>query len=626
MPKLQAELGDVTPHLQSQQVVQPIDYASLFKQGAALAKGVYEYAGQQAMEGREGDTAKGTAGIGEARIKLGDEFSVEDLDNLQKIKRAREQGIISATDARMRTGQLVKEMGARWPGMEDTFKRQADQFFGKFGEGDLLLDDSKEKAARKLFETKFLAPGIEAGIINAYDPEGDLQGQQAWSKMVTDATIRKQKLDVLEADYKLGNASAMDVGSAYVASEVDSDIAYFLNQQTQRLEKGEKGLNDQELKGIIDAKIVQQRLALNQKLQGKRVDPATRKALMDEIDARWSGVTKMVDSNSFSTFLKGKGEMLRNWGTVYGASKYPEMFALEQAMPGGGSVMLKNAEIFARLKTPAQREEFIKTQPPMTQRILRSLGENPTDIVPLIDDLINGKTTTGIEGLDSVTLGLTRDYASTPATTVDPKEVEQKKKAAEAVLMYDTPKNVMNMATAPGAIPTFYNDKQMLGQLQATVDHTYASVLPALHNEFVGRKRVGRVGRGIKGTYVPEAQFVVTLEGNNFVFTEAESGKSTIKVGRSRTQTRSIFPTEVKEQIDRLNQINKIVNIYGPVLGIKPDQWRRDTVAYIMGGPEAKQQQQAQRAMPQPGDIVDGYKYIGPVDGNRKDQANWEKQ
>lgn len=610
MPKLKAELSDVTPHLQSQQVVTPTDYAPMAQ--AALAAGVagYQYAGKQAFEGQESET----------KVKLTDEWTPDDIKNLQDLKRAREQNKISASGARMKVGQLVKELGSRWPGMEDTFRRQANTFFGKFGEGDLMLDDSREKAQRKLFETKFLGPGIEAGVINAYDPENDIEGQQNWQKHVIDGTIRKQKLEIVEADFKLGNATALDVGSAYIASDVDSDIAYFLNQQTQRMEKGEKTINDQELKGIIEAKKVQQRLTLNQKLAGKRVDPATRKQLMDEIDQRWAGVTSMTDANSFSTFLKGKGEMLRNWGTVYGASKYSEMFALEQFMPGGASVLLKNAEIFARLKTPAQREAFIKTQPPMTQRILKSLGENPTDIVPMIDDLINGKTTTGIEGLDSVTLGLTRDYASTPAVTTDQREADQKKKAAEAVMLYDTPKNIMSMATSPGAIPNFYNDKKMLGQLQATVDHTYASVLPALHNEFVGTKRVGTRGRGIKGTVIPEAEYVVTLDGNNFVFTSADTGASTVKVGRSRTQTRSVFPADIKKQIDSLNQINRIVNIYGPVLGIKPDQWRRDTVAYIMGGPDAKKQA---APLPKAGDVIDGYTFQG---GDPKDQNNWVKQ
>ena len=612
MPQLKAELSDVTPHLMSQETVTPTDKAGLFKLGAGIAAGVYEYAGKQAFEGQESET----------KVKLGEEWTPDDIKNLQDLKRAREQDKISASGARMKVGQLVKEMGSRWPGMEDTFKRQADQFFGKFGEGDLLLDDSAEKARQKLFETKFLAPGIEAGIINPYDPYGDLQGQQNWRKMVTEGTMRKERLELMETDYKLGNATALDVGSAYIASDVDADIAYFLNQQTSRLEKGEKTVNDQELKGLIEAKKVQQRLALNQKLQGKRVDPATRKQLMDEIDSRWKGVTDMVDANSFSKWVQGKGEMLRSWGTVYGANKYPELFALEQTMPGGGSVLLKNAEIFARLKTPEQREQFIKTQPPMTQRILKSLGENPTDVVPLMNDLINGKTITGIDGLDSLTLGMANDYASSPAQTDAPQEKEQKTKAAEAVLMYDTPKNIMKMATKPGGIANIYNNKQLLGQLQNTVDATYANVVNGLHNEFVTTKTVGRSYRtGLGGREIPEAQYVVTLEGNRFVFTSAQYGKETTRTGKGFEA--SIFHGETKRMIDQLNQINDVVNIYGPVLGIKPDQWRRDTALRIMGGPNAKAQA---RPMPMPGDIVDGYKYIGPADGNRKDQANWEKQ
>jgi hypothetical protein len=313
--------------------------------------------------------------------------------------------------------------------------------------------------------------------------------------------------------------------------------------------------------------------------------------------------------------------MMRQWGTVFGATKYPEMFALNSAMPGGAAVLLQTAPIFARLKTPEQRENFIKTQPPMTQRILRSLGENPTDVVPMIDNLINGKVTTGVDGVDSVVMGITRDYAGTPATTDDPKEVEQKKKAAEAIMMYDTPKNIMNMATQPGAVPNFYNDKKLLGQLQTTVDHTYAAALPALHDEFVGTKRLGSPRRGLKGQTVPDVNYVVSLKGNEFVFTSAETGESTKKYGRAGSRT--VFPDDVKKHIDHLNQNNKIVNIYGPVLGIQPDKWRRDTALYIMGGPDAKQQSQGQVvAPPKAGDVIDGYTFKG---GDPNDKNNWEK-
>lgn len=608
MPQLnRANLPDPSPALQSQETVTPVDYSQIGK--AVIATGVKAY-GEAGKSAFEGDSTKAT---------LGEEWTPEDIKNLQDLKRAREQNKISASGARLKVGQLVKEMGSRWPGLEDTFRRQADTFFGKFGQGDMLLDTKAEDQARKLFETKFLGPGVEAGIINPYDPYGDVQGQQNWKKMITDNTIRKHQLDVAEGDYKLGNLSAQELGRAYIASEVDSDIGFFLNQQVQRMERGDKNLDDKELMGIVEAKKQQQRLALNQKLMTKHVDAATRKQLMDEIDYRWDGVSSMVKANSFSTWLQGKGEMLRQWGVVYGAAKYPELFALEQAMPGGGAALLKHSDVFARLKTPAQREAYISSQPPMTQQLLRSLGENPTNVVPLLDNLINGKTTTGIEGIDSITLGIARDYAGTPATSDNPAEKEQKGKAAEAVLLHDSPKNIMTMAVQPGAVASIYNDKTRLGQLQATVDHTYASVVDSLHGDFIGTQQASAGGRGMSASTIPQADYIVTLEGKNFVFTSAETGKATQRRGRTGQQV-TIFPEDVKKKIDQLNRINQVVNIYGPVMGIKPDQWRRDTVLRIMGGPNAKAQA---NPIPKQGEVVDGYTFIG---GDPKDPNNWKKQ
>ena len=71
--------------------------------------------------------------------------------NLRKIKRMREQGLVSASGAKVMANQAVQSASARLPGRAAEFRKMTAAFFGDFGEGqDLLEQTDKEKKQGEL--------------------------------------------------------------------------------------------------------------------------------------------------------------------------------------------------------------------------------------------------------------------------------------------------------------------------------------------------------------------------------------------------------------------------------------------------------------------------------------------
>jgi len=67
--------------------------------GAAIKQN--ETDAKEELVGPEGSQVPGLEGLGEGRIKAGEEFDIDKALNLRQIKRAKEQGILSATQARI---------------------------------------------------------------------------------------------------------------------------------------------------------------------------------------------------------------------------------------------------------------------------------------------------------------------------------------------------------------------------------------------------------------------------------------------------------------------------------------------------------------------------------------------
>lgn len=95
-------------------------------------------------------------------------ISEKDDLNLTKIKKMRDQGLISSSNAKVLVSQSVQSASARRPAYAAEYRKQAGDFFGDFGSGQGRLDQTEEekRQAKDIDKLQTAAFGIGEFVIN----------------------------------------------------------------------------------------------------------------------------------------------------------------------------------------------------------------------------------------------------------------------------------------------------------------------------------------------------------------------------------------------------------------------------------------------------------------------------
>lgn len=528
--------------------------------GSAIGEGITSQADEE-LVGPEGSQVPGLEGLGEARVVPGEEFDMDKALNLRQIKRAKEQGILNETQARIKVGEAIRAVAVDFPGREDTLRQRAGVYFGKFGEGDLVLTKSSaQKSQEAIFVSSFLKPGVAAGIIDPLDPFGDKEGQAAWQNITHDATTRKTQVDVVETNAALGKASGFSLANAYVSSEVSNDIAQGLQQLDQARSKGRAITDPLEINNLFATQKIRHKQVLRNKLSKVRgMTTSQKKEALAEIDNAYKDLDVLIENGSLNKMLSERKDLLTNMATVYGIGKYPELFAAEKASPGIGTSLLKMSATFGRMQSDASRRAFIDRQPPMVRNLINQTLNDPMSISNIFSEAMANNTLSGNEFFDSLFLSEATKGMHTDLIT-NGEQGESFKEQSIAFVLKNAP-NIgaledVNTASISNIIR---KDKRKLAMLS---------------NKFVVHETA----------VVPRAQAVIH-DANTFeayrkveLIFDPDSRKFDIKVAidlaLSPPPETTGFPTTDEAQVaEHLNVLFGTVDTYGIDLDIKQHEW-----------------------------------------------------
>jgi len=557
------ELKDAEYNAFSTTAAPVVDYSNLVQAaGIGIKAGIKqnETDAQEELVGPEGSQVPGIEGLGEARTQPGREFDMDKALNLRQIKRAKEQGLLSATQARIKVGQAIRAVSEDFPGNEDALRKRAGVYFGKFGEGDLTLTKSSEqKQQEAIFVSSFLKPGVAAGIINANDPFGDEEGQANWQRLTHDATIRSQTKDVIQTQAEIGKASALSAGNAYIESDVADDIATVVNGLIKQQESGQAIVDPLKINNMLNVqRIRHQGILMNRLSRIKGVTPAQKKAAREELDAKYASITKHVENGSLQKMIEQRSSLIKETAILSGVNSFTSLLEAEAVSPGIGSALANLAPIFERLGTSAARENFVSQQPPIMRALIRSTINEPMGISELMSETIASNTVTGNEFFDSLFLKVAKDGSKGKSEVPEEKGKDFKDHSISYIIK-NAPKigslEDLNNATISARIN---GDPKMINLLSNKFTAHETSIIPRSNTVITDGNERGR-------------KVDVTFDDKTHKF-KLNIGVD-VDAKRSPEESPSLPRNEETLMINNLNILYDTIDRYGPALKIDPIEW-----------------------------------------------------
>ena len=570
MPKsFTKDIGDASYNAFSTEAPALADYSSAIKQAGDIGKKIYTESAESTLVGEEGAQVPGIEGLGEARIKAGSEFDMEKALNLRQIKRAKEQGLINETQARIKVGQAIRSVAEDYPGQEDELRAKANTYFGKFGEGDLTLTKSSaQKQQEAIFVQSFLKPGVAAGIIDPKDPSGDMEGQADWQKITHDRTIRASTRDVVETQAALGKASSSDVAGAYISSDVSDDIAGGITQLLNAKKEGKAITDPLEIKGLFNAQKAKHKQILRTRLA--RVKGGTsdqRKQALAELDAAYKDLEQMVDDGSFVKMLEQREDVLTRTATVYGIAKFPELFAMERVAKGSGLSMLQMADTMGRIQGDAARNAYIDRQPSMVRQFIRNSIDNPISLGSMFMESMSSNVVPGQEWLDGLFLKTATDGMSQPSI-----EEESDKDIKDLSISY-----VLKNAPSIKSLESLNNPSV---SIRIKKDPKKINMLK---NKFVAHEQ----------SAIPEANDLKvegTHGGRKLEYTfDFNTHKFSLNLTDDPNDWPGGYGRGESASVDKLNTLYNTIDYYGQELDIKLVEWVMETLETVNSTPETEE-------------------------------------
>jgi len=549
MASLQKDLGpgqSITPYTTAQPRVPTVGAGDALASAVRGLGGLALDVGEQEFVRTQREAFKGKAdeeipGIvpeeNDGGFTVTEEFDPTQTLNLNQIKVAREQGLLSATQARVQVSKRIREQAAKYPGMEGRLRSYASEFFGGFGPAEGYLDVEKESADKKQIWDAFIAPGIKAGIINPGDAWNDVEGQQVWRQMSLDRTMRQEQVAINESRLKLGEMAGQEGGNEWIDAYVAPGIADTLAGLSAEYAAGQPLPESKQLLASLNTKEQIQKQQLNEYLSQSKfpVNTATRDQLNERITDQYAGLRKAIEEGTLEKMLAEKNQTFREFATQYGVQAMPKMFMMEQLFPGTTSTMIKMAPTFKRLGTEAARNEFIRLQPEPIQQFFKFMGNNPEQMIDPFMQYTNNNVSTGIPLLDQL-YGEMRRKAAVDAPIENPEQVDKdfKDNAIMGTLKFDEDATrTLEMSNQPSVVSSVRRDPKKMEQLR---------------NRFTGAY----------------ANNVATMQDNPYIITKGRDGQYQIggfKPGRSFTNQADL--DTASDVVDSLNTMQTTVKTYG---------------------------------------------------------------
>lgn len=556
------DIGGATYNAFSTEAPKGADHSVALGQAIGIGKEIYGREAEKSLVGEEGAQVPGLEGLGEGRIKPGKEFDMDKALNLRQIKRAKEQGLLSETQARLKVGQAIKAVAEDFPGQEEELRQRAGVYFGKFGEGDLTLTKSSaQKQQEAIYISSFIKPGVAAGFIDPNDPMNDKDGQAEWLKLTHDRTVRAQTKDVIQTNAEVGKSSALDVGNAYVASDVSDDIATAINSMVKARKEGKAITDPLEIKGLFNAQKIKHKQALRTRLaRVKKSTPELRAKALAEVDNAYKDLEQMVDDGSFQKMLEQRLSTMKQIATVSGISKFPLLFEMENVAKGAGIAMLGMSDSLGRMQSKASSQAYIDRQPPLIRQMIQSSIDNPMSLGETFMDTLVSNTTTGQEWMDGLFLNTAKNSMKQP--NIEEEVDKDVKDLSISYVLKNAPSiESLKDVNTPSVAVRIKKDKRKVALLT---------------NKFVTHEGVSytdAIDAFIKGS--------TASRQSNLVF-NPNTRKFEVGIATTRPTGLSskIWPEE-SQAVDKLNVLYETVDYYGAEMGVDRDKWVATTLKAV---------------------------------------------
>jgi len=404
MAKLRADISDVPVIPDTRRAPLPSTYGlpELIAGVGEGAKSLYKEAGKEALIGEEVEELQDIPGFEgfDPEGQLTPEaygVDVPELTDFSKIKAARQQGLISATQAQLQVRRAIKAQAVDFPGLEEEFTRQAQKYFGKFGEGDLLLKSTpSENLQQKLHERIVLSPLGQALITDVNDPKQIGQVKNLMAKR----EINKFEKEQMELDLATGRVDVFEYGSAYIADQVDPFIDSFMDKRSKQVAAGEK-LTD--TVSVINELRSAKTLLTQGLSRGLNRIPgassADKKGQFDQIDTAFERIVTQIKEGSFQKALEERNATFVAYARERGTKLFPELVSLREALGETlSSEVVKNWDRYARA-TEAQKQGWLNQYPEYLRGNYRNLLQNPHLMQGDVVKSINQGTPTTLDAL-----------------------------------------------------------------------------------------------------------------------------------------------------------------------------------------------------------------------------------
>jgi hypothetical protein len=311
--------------------------------------------------------AKGTKLPDADSIALANE--VEGELSLRKVKRMRDQGVLSASGAKILAAQAVQAASARRPGLAAEFRKTASGFFGDFGEGQGTLNETaseKQAASEAAMLRKEAISRSEYTLLPDGSPSISAQNLKNTQRAVArENTIKAAQgenvMAVIHGDKSIARVDLIGRTAAVKATDKVMGLAYAQITQTG---------------SIKDYKALEASLALGRRTitneinkgvkavldGGGHLTQAQIKQAHESAEAEFKAVESNLKSQSWQEVAKVNKEGLSAYVYNMGVAANPSMAAQEAAAPGSTKFLVELAPKWAEM-SPTQREVYFQRDP-----------------------------------------------------------------------------------------------------------------------------------------------------------------------------------------------------------------------------------------------------------------------
>lgn len=301
--------------------------------------------------------------------------------NLRKVALMRSQGLITAEEAQTRANMAVQAASARLPGRAAEFRQKAAAFFGDFGEGQGLLNETaSEKQNRNMLQQLTLL-----ALKNGYFPN-ELGEFLHIQRQFNELKLSQQKNEQQLREGKGSVDTALDLG----INLSNQFLIEFMGEVNGELTANKGLVTDAAEFATRMAGVkaqVQLQLGSVMASSGSLISPTDRSAVAKSIDDYWAPIEAFVASGDMNEIFAKHSKLIQDVIKMDAARLFPAM-AIANAAGGQEAVrmMLEVQPMLNRMK-PDKRAAYLNMNPMRAQ--FYDFNNQVADLLQGRDDIFN---------------------------------------------------------------------------------------------------------------------------------------------------------------------------------------------------------------------------------------------